>query len=133
MSHIVKGKQKIASLTAMEIAARECNGVLLPNQKTFRAWGSHAPCEAAIAVQGKEDAYTVGLVRLTDGSYEMRYDAFDGVLEKSFGRGLVKLTDHYNLQATLEQQGPEMAALGFTPVVETFENRLVLTYERSDF
>lgn len=84
MSHITQIDLKIESLEALQRAAEERGCELDMSVKNFTAYYTQGTeCDGVVRVKGKSDAYTVGVVKQTDGTYKLAMDNYQGA------RGLV--------------------------------------------
>lgn len=105
MSHISKVACEIKDLDALRAAAEKFGAELLYGKRTFKMYGSPAPCIHAIALKGGS-GYEVGLTYKTAGdesSFELACDFYDGNLERAFGPQLTNLRNEY-LAVVAEQQ-----------------------------
>lgn len=84
MSHITKIDLEIKDLSCLETAAEMLNLDFNRDAKTHLYYaGNRGKCDHSISVRGKKDAYEIGVVANTDGSYKLNWDDYAG------GRGLV--------------------------------------------
>lgn len=104
MSHVATVECMIRDLDAMEQAAKNKGGTLKRDQKSHAYYaGAREKCEHAIS--HPSSSYEIGLRRLAqaDEAYELRYDAYDGNLDRAFGARLEGLQNEY-LAVVAEKQ-----------------------------
>lgn len=85
MSIIATVELEIKSLAAAKKAAARLGMEFREGQKTFRQHTSHhsTRCDHAIAVVGNPEAYEIGVIAKSGGSYELKFDHWQG------GKGLM--------------------------------------------
>lgn len=150
MSHITKIGLQIKDLDALEKACRRLGLTLKRDQKTFKWYGrfvgdspgipgvkpeDYGKCDHAISVDGKPQAYEIGLVRRGDGKgYDMHWDSWNR------GYGLVeavgydqkdtagnKLKDWYAAEVARKQ----MSRQGFTVKVTQQQRKVQVLCRKS--
>lgn len=106
MSHVVKLAVMVRDLDALAAAATALGCELVTGQKTHRYYANaQGKCEHAIRVVGNESAYEIGVVRGTDGNWELQADFWQGGrgLAEKVGTGAVKLRQEYAAQVAEKQ------------------------------
>ena len=119
MSHIANVNLHVQDLDALEAVCARFNAELRRGQKTFRAY-SVTPCDHAIRLKDKPQAYEIGLVANVGigQGWTIAYDEYDGALEPVFGYGLEHLKMGYAEEIATRAQlldGYQMGARTITP------------------
>lgn len=149
MSHVAKGRLRVTSLDDLEVAAKQCGLTLQRGQRTFKWYGRFmndsnegrtlartmppsewGRCEHALTVDGKLDAYEIGVVRALDGSdgYDLVFDSWGpgAVIVERCGRGLERLAEEVGCEAAARM----MARKGYRTERIVENGHVTLTCER---
>lgn len=100
MSHITPLKRAEGG-HSFDVISRLCadKGWTLTERKTFRAYQANQECDWVINIPGCE--YEIGLVRVADGGYEIRFDTwYRGGLAEHIGQDGLLFEDEYNIANT---------------------------------
>lgn len=115
MSHVINIDCQIKDLDALEIAAGRLGLTLNRGQKAYKWYGSWVgdydlprgivtpsqlgKCQHALSVNGNPNAYEIGLLQQSDGSFTMLYDFWEGGygLEAAVGDKCGMLVNEYAL------------------------------------
>ena len=82
MSHISKIELEVKDLGVLGQACARLGLALLKGQKSFKWYGTEAPCDHAIRIPGAD--YEIGVAK-SGASYELNCDFYDKNLEKVVG------------------------------------------------
>lgn len=91
---------KIKNLYALGDACKQLGTVELRDQQTFKTYnGARNKCDKAIVVKDNSQAYEVGVIKQTDGTYELSWDSFMGAggLVEAVGKDCNKIKQEYAL------------------------------------
>lgn len=104
MSHMATVECMIKDLEALEEAAKNKGGALVKGKTEAKFYGG-AREKCSHAITHPNSNYEIGVRRLAqaDEAYELRYDGFDGTLNRAFGNNLEGLRNEY-LAVVAEQQ-----------------------------
>ena len=108
MSHVVKVGMVVRDLDALAAAAPKLGFELGRDVKTHVYFaGSHSKCDHVLRpVEGRtKQTYEVGVIRLEDGTFDLRYDPWvsqDNRIEALLGEKLDKLRQRYTAEVTIK-------------------------------
>jgi hypothetical protein len=120
LSHVTKTRVKVKDLDALDLACRLLGLELMLGQTTYTWWGHSVgdypipagyteadlgKCTHAIRVKNaSKTTYEIGLVKQSDGSFDLLYDFYNGgnglmPLVSTDGQNLKRLMDIYTIEA----------------------------------
>jgi hypothetical protein len=97
MSHISKIELEVNDLSILGQACVRLGLELVRAKKSFKWYGTEAPCDHAIMVPGAQ--YEIGIIH-KNGAYELNCDFYDPGLEKVIGRNGGLLKQAYAVEKT---------------------------------
>lgn len=130
MSHITEIKVNIQNLEALKKAC-DAIGLQFVENKTQHKYfaGSMAKCDHVIRLKDNPNAYEIGVIKNSDGTYKLNWDVFSGgkgMVDAVGGKNAEKLLQHYSV----EQAAMALARKGFRVNRKTLQNGSIVLETR---
>lgn len=124
MSHIATVRVQLKDVSALEAAAKEL-GLTVIHERTFRTpFTANQPCAFKLAFPNSK--HEIGVIARRDGTYDLAYDRWGGVVERILGKDAARFKQLYSKHAVINAAWRQ----GFTYTVREEAGKIVINLSR---